>query len=213
MTPLWPPLPFCLSLPHALCGSAVLLCPGGGPSLVGHGGRTLAPPAGLGVRVVGLAVGFGVARGVGLAVGAAVDRAVGALVGAAVGAVVAAAVGAAVGPAAGCWVGAGVDPGARVGAIEATATVGEGDADTTCPDGDATGPDGDPEGAGWLACPGLVEGAAEVAPGAGVGVDTTATGGWRDGAARCWSPTPPMPIAIVARTRFRTPRLRTSRAR
>ena len=30
---------------------------------------------------------------------------------------------------------------------------------------------------------------------------------------RCWSPTPPTPSAIVASTRFRMPRLRTSRAR
>jgi hypothetical protein len=50
---------------------------------------------------------------------------------------------------------------------------------------------------------------------AGVCVGTTATGpdGSAEGIDRSRNSTPPMPRAIVARTRFRTPRLRMSRAR
>ena len=48
-----------------------------------------------------------------------------------------------------------------------------------------------------------------------VGVGTAATGpvGWAEAMARSRSSTPPIPRAIVARTRFSTPRLRMSRAR
>jgi hypothetical protein len=236
-------LSFSLSLPQGLCGSAVLFCPGGGPPFVGHGGRTLTAAgfavrtAGSGVdrgvgRGVGRAVGFGVAGGLGVAadvgraVGAAVGRAVGALVGAAVGAEVGAAVappvGAAVGCVAGCCVpvGSGVEPGARPGGAEARPVVGDGDGspggEASGPEGVGSGADGDPEGAGWPGWLGWPLPPVGCVPGCdvpGVGVFTMATGGWPDAASRCWSPTPPTPNAIVARTRFRTPRLRMSRAR
>jgi hypothetical protein len=63
---------------------------------------------------------------------------------------------------------------------------------------------------GWV--PGAVAGVGEA--GAVVG-GTTATGPLERSvpASCCWSRTPPMPKAIVASTRFRTPRLRMSRTR
>jgi hypothetical protein len=54
---------------------------------------------------------------------------------------------------------------------------------------------------------------------AGVAVDGLGVGicaicvGCPEPLARCWSSTPPMPSATVARTRFRRPRLRMRRAR
>jgi hypothetical protein len=49
--------------------------------------------------------------------------------------------------------------------------------------------------------------------GVGVGTTAIAADGVAEPVARCCNSTPPIPNAIVARTRFRTPRLRTSRAR
>jgi hypothetical protein len=186
---------------HGLCGSTVLVCPGGGPPSVGHGGRALAAAGGFGVDTIGFGVGlgggFGVGRGVGRAVGVGVLAGIGAGVESAVGAAVGA-VGAPVGGAAGPW--------PTVGPCDAAGTTfGDGDA---APAGDGIGwPEpGCPVVPGpWLGVATLVE--------PGVGVVTTATRGCPDPSARCWSPTPPMPMAIVARTRFRTPRLRTRRAR
>jgi hypothetical protein len=207
-------LSFSLPLPQGLCGSVVLVCPGGGPPFVGHGGRTLTA-AGLAVRTAG----SGVARWVGRGVGRAVGFGVGAGVGAAVGADVGAPVGAAVGCVAGCSVpvGAGVAPGATPGGADASPLVGVGDGS---PDGEASGPDGvgsaadeDGDGAGWLGCPLPSVGCVEAGDALEAGVCTTATGGGLDVAFRPWSSTPPTPNAIVARTRFRTPRLRMSRAR
>jgi hypothetical protein len=51
------------------------------------------------------------------------------------------------------------------------------------------------------------------AMGVGVGTTAIAADGVAEPVARCCNSTPPIPNAIVARTRFRTPRLRTSRAR
>ena len=196
------PLLVPLSL-HGLYGSAVLLCPGGGPPSVGHGGFTLAS-GGCAVDTigfgVGLGVGFGVERGVGRAVGVGVLAGLGAGVGLAVGTAVGRAVGRAVGAlvagAAGRWLAVGpcVPAGTTFGVGEVAAPMGDGIGD---PGGVNPGPS--------LGVATLVE------PGAGV--VTTATGPCPDPSDRCWSPTPPMPKAIVARTRFRTPKLRTRRAR
>lgn len=184
---------------HGLYGSAVLLCPGGGPPSVGHGGFALTSPGGCTVDTVGFAVGLDVGLGVGRVVGLAVGRAVGR------------AVGALVAGAAGRWLAVGpcVPAGTTFGVGEAAAP-GDEIGDPGDDDGDGvTDPTGWPE-------PPVVPGpslgvATLVEPGAGV--VTTATGPCPDPSDRCWSPTPPMPIAIVARTRFRTPRLRTRWAR
>lgn len=203
------PLLVPLSL-HGLCGSAVLLCPGGGPPSVGHGGRTLTSP-GCAVDTIGFGVGLRVGLGVAFGVGRVVGRAVGVGVLAGLGAGVGLAVGALVGGAAGRWLAVGpcVPTGTTFGAGDA-APVGDGIGGPGGVDGDgATDPTGWPEPP---VAPGPSLGVAPlVDPGAGV--VTTATGPCPDPSDRCWSPTPPMPIAIVARTRFRTPRLRTRRAR
>jgi hypothetical protein len=164
---------------------------------------------------VGLAVGFGVGFGVGLAVGAGVARAVGAGVARAVGAGVGS-------PVAVGWLGRGVAgvPGAVVGLpgtagdAEATAMVGLGLMSVPVAVGDGEGA-GEPDG---------VDGGVSLAGGCGevpdvggvaavvVGVGTIAIGPLL-APARCCSSTPPIPSAIVARTRFRTPRLTMSRAR
>jgi hypothetical protein len=168
---------------------------------------------------VGLAVGLGVGRGVGAAVGAALGAGVGSRVAAG-------------------WLGRGVDvaPGAPVGppgatgeptaGVAATADVGLGlravpdglaDGDDTGaePDGEDTGAEPDGVVAGVSPAVGTAV-ALEVAcaPLVGAGVGTIAT--WLGpplALARCCSSTPPTLRAIVARTIFRTPRLRTSRAR
>lgn len=206
-----------LTLPHDLCGSLVLVWPGGGPFFVGQGGRALAA-TGFAVRTAGSGVARCVGRGVGRAVGAGggfgVAAGVGRAVGADVGALVGAAVGATVGCVTGCCapVGAGVEPGWTPGGADARPEVGDGSG----PDGEASGPDGvgrGAEGVGSLGGPLPPAGCVPVGEPIGDGVVTTATGGWPDGVVRCWSPTPPIPNAIVARTRFRTPRLRMSRAR
>ena len=221
---------------HGLYGSAVLLCPGGGPPSVGHGGFTLASSGGCAVDTigfgVGLGVGFGVERGVGRAVGVgvlaglgaggglAVGTAVGRAVGRAVGALVGRAVG--VGVLAGLGAGVGLAVGRAVGrAVGALVAGADGrwlavgpcvPAGTTFGVGEAAAPVGDGIGDPGGFNPGPSLGVATlVEPGAG-GV-TTATGPCPDPSDRCWSPTPPMPIAIVASTRFRAPRLRTRRAR
>jgi hypothetical protein len=165
----------------------------------------------------GLDVGLGVGRGVGRAVGpgVAVALAVGAGVGRGVGAGLAVGRGAEVGVAAG----RGVDPGAALGGADATAVAGDGLAVAT---GGVGTTDGETCGTGSLAvgslavgspdAPGPVPGV-DVAVEGGVGVVTTAIGGRSDAADRPPNPTPPIPSAIVARTRFRTPRLKMSRAR
>ena len=161
---------------------------------------------------VGLGLGAAVGFGVGLAVGAAVGATVG------FGGGLPVEVG---------WLGRGVDvaPGAPVGLAGtageavATAMVGSG---LTGPvpvgdgEGDGIGSLGEAVGAGWEAFGGLPGDALDPPVGAaiGVGVATMATAlGPPLPLARCCSETPPIPSAIVARTRFRTPRLRMSRAR
>jgi hypothetical protein len=71
------------------------------------------------------------------------------------------------------------------------------------------GPPGD-EAGGWV--PGAVAGVGDAGA---VVAGTTATGPLERSvpASCCWSRTPPIPKAIVASTRFRTPRLRMSRTR
>jgi hypothetical protein len=91
-------------------------------------------------------------------------------------------------------------------------------ADPGTPDADAPGV-GPPVATGPLVADGATDGpgvssVVAIGPGCeatGDGVGTTAMPSL--GRARCCSSTPPMPNAITARTRFRTPRLRTSRAR
>jgi hypothetical protein len=208
-----------LPFPQDEWGSFVLAWPGGLPPLLGHGGCAFAvlPDAAVGCGVgflVGLAVGWGVVWGVGWGVGAAVGAGVGGGVGS---------------PVAADWLGRGVAgvPGAPVGlagtageavaGVEATAVVGlglrsvlegvaDGEGAGAVSDGVATGDS--PAGADWVAS--LVG----VLPPVGVAVGTTAI--WLGpplALARCCSSKPPMPRAIVARTIFRTPRLRMSRAR
>jgi hypothetical protein len=175
--------------------------------------------------LVGFGVGFLVGRGVGAAVGLAVGRAVGLGVGLGVGWAVRTGVGAAVGPPVAVgWLGRAVGPatGAVVGVTgvpgEALATAIDGLGLASGPEGLAAGdPLGDPlgDGAGtslgeaWA--PGDADEPADPAA-PGVGVETTAIGPLLS-LARCWSSKPPRPSAIVARTRFRTPRLRMRRAR
>ena len=182
--------------------------PGGAPFLLGHGGCALALPV---EADVGAGVGAFVGLGVGLAVGAAVGAAVGFGVGLPVD----------VG-----WLGRGVDvaPGALVGLAGttgeavATAIVGSGLTGPPLPvgDGDGIGPLGEALGVSVGAVAEVPGDALDPPEGAaiGVGVATTATAlGPPLALARCCSETPPIPSAIVARTRFRTPRLRMSRAR
>ena len=91
--------------------------------------------------------------------------------------------------------GAAVRPATAVGDGDATADVGAGLGDAAGADGDATD-DGAGDSVGAGSASGL---------GAGDGVVTTATGGGDP--ERCCRPMPPTLSAMVARTRFRTPRL------
>ena len=218
-----------------------LFCPGGGAPADGHGFLSLATlggfgfgsglgfGVGFGFAVTGRGVAFGVARGV----GAGVTRGVGAGVAAGltpgVGAVVAMGVATGVGAAVVTGVGAGV--GAPVGGgvmtgdalatgeADARPGLGEGSGAEDAPgsiDGEGLGPDGPDDGGGSEVDP---PGDA-VGPGSGAVVVTGDGGiaamGPVDRAASiacCWSSTPPRLNAMVASTRFRTPRPRMSRTR
>ena len=205
-----------------------LVCPGGCPPEVGQGalgfatfggfglGLGFASGLGFGVAVTGLGVAFGVARGV----GAGVARGVGAGVACGVGA----AVGAAGGSAVGAGVGGDVTTGDPVeaGTGEPVAGLGEGLGDTdglASIDGEGVSTDGLALGGGSVVDPpggdvGPWVSGVVVGPGDGAGLGRgIAAMGPADWAARCCSSTPPMPSAIVARTRFRTPKLRMSRMR
>lgn len=164
-------------------------------------------------------VGVLVARGVGVDRGAVVGAGVGFGVGFAVGAGVGWAVGRglAVRPGVGAADAVGVGPPGVTGAVLG---VGVASGTIAMPVGLAAGDvDGDAAVDGEAdAIPGDELGTAEggvVGGAAGVCVGTTATGpdGSAEGIDRSRNSTPPMPRAIVARTRFRTPRLRMSRAR
>jgi hypothetical protein len=149
-----------------------------------------------------------VTRGVGAGVGAAVAAAVGAAVAAAVGVAVGTAV------ATGDAAAAGTDDAATADGEAAGLASIEGDELATGALAPALGStDGDPPGGdvgGW-------DSGAVVGTGDACGADggTTAIGPLERSvpSACCWSLTPPMPSAIVASTRFRTPRLRMSRTR
>lgn len=197
----------------------------------------MGPGVGLGVGFgVGLGVGDGVGLGVGTGVGAGVGTGVGFGVGAGVGSGVALGVGFGVGRGVGVGVGricapvgTGVAAALALGELVGTAGVGI----TVGLDGDDPGPwlagtSGEPDGLGDEDGPGDPLGGTSDAPadddgldpgprpvGAADGVGTTAMPslGRGDVFPRCCSSTPPIPNAIVARTRFRTPRLNTSRAR
>lgn len=182
-----------------------MLCPGGRAPADGHG--TLAALGGFGlgfgfgVAVTGFGVGFGVTRGV----GAGVTRGVGAGVVAGVGAAVPP--GLATGdPVAAGAADAGTAVGDGLGDTDGLATI-EGDG-LTDGGGSEVEPPGDEVGPG-------VAGAV-VDPGAvwfGGGITATGPLARAVAAACCWSSAPPMPSAMVASTRFRTPRPRISRTR
>jgi hypothetical protein len=197
--------------------------------LFGHGGCGFDSLVDAGV---GFGVGSFVAFGVGLAVGAGVGFGVGFAVGAGVGFGVGLAVGAEVGLGVGLpvdvgWLARGDDvvPGALVGLpgtageAVATAVVGVGLTDTPVTvgdeEGDGIGPPGDAVGPGDddSELPGdSIE--PPVGAAVRVGVGTTAIAfGPALALARCCNSTPPTPSTIVARTRFRAPRLRMSRVR
>ena len=179
--------------------------PGGEPPLFGHGGRAFAllPAATVGFGV-GLAVGLGVGRAVEAGVDLGVGRGVWAWVGAAVG--LAGSAGVAT---------AGVEASAEVALGLTSVADGVTDGVAVCP-----GPDGvtdgawdgvSPAGGDWVVSALGVLGV--LAP-VGDAIGTTAI--WLSpplAVDRCCSPNPPIPRAIVARTIFRTPRLRMSRAR
>ena len=181
-----------------------MLCPGGGAPADGHGALAVLGGFGLGfgfgVAVTGLGVGFGVTRGV----GAGVTRGVGAGVMAGVGAAVPP--GLAMGdPVAAGAADAGTAVGDGLGDTDGLASIDgdgltDGGGSEADPPGDAVGPDVSDAvvdwGAGWLG------GTAAIGPFARA-----------DDAACCWSSTPPMPSAIVASTRFRTPRPSINRTR
>jgi hypothetical protein len=164
--------------------------------------------AGVGLGV-GFGVGLGVARGVGCAVWVARGVASGVWAGAVVGPLVELG-----------WLGAGVVNGPWVGwpgmtgellatAIEGLGTAGLG---LVRPVGAVLGEAVSPGDA--LALAGTPVGVDAGTPVDGVGVETWAIWpGCPERWARCWSSAPPMPSATVARTRFRTPRLRMRRAR
>ncbi len=202
-----------------------LSCPGGAAPGAGHGFLTLAALGGFGfgvglgfgvgrgVAATGFGVGFGVTRGV----GAGVTRGVGAAVAAGVPAGVGAAVTAGVGPAVLPGAGAGVTTGTK-GDPEARAAVGDGLAEgdgLASIDGDGLvggGSEADP--AGVDVGPGVsAAGVASGTVGLAVGITATTPLARADAAACCWSSTPPMPRAMVASTRFRTPRPRIRRTR
>ena len=195
-----PPLGLSLPWPHGRSAPSPLFLPGGPSTVPGHGGVLLV--------LAGLGVGCGVARGVGAGVmrgvGAGVTRGVGA--GVTVGGSVGFVFGGLLDPAAG-----GLADGARgpmaTWPLGSGVTEGPALADG-CVDGGGVDVPGEPSGgvvAGLGVGPdGVVDG-----PGVTIGVgDTPATslGGVR-GAPN------PTASAKVARTRLRTPRATTSRAR
>jgi len=224
---------------HGRSVDAPLFLPGGAAPTDGHGALTLGGLGGLGFGL-GVRSGFGWwATGLGFGVlatgcgvGAGVGRAVAAGVGAGVGCAVGAGVGAGVGWAVGAGVGTrfGATEGALVTAgdgVTAVATVGvpAGVGETAglgSIDGDGLATVGPTLAGGW---DGVVPGGSdadppgwEVEPVGGCGVAAGPPGGTTaigpaDAAARCWSSAPPMPSAIVARTRFKTPRPMMSRMR
>jgi hypothetical protein len=152
---------------------------------------------------VGASVGFGDGLGVGAVVGWGVGR------GLAVRPGVGAADAVGVGPpgVTGAVLGPGVASGTTAMPVGLAAGEAGGDVDGNA----AVVGEGDGVTGGAL---GTVDGG-DVAGPAGVWVGTTATGadGAAEGIDRSRNSTPPIPRAIVARTRFRTPRLRMSRAR
>jgi hypothetical protein len=181
--------------------SATLLWPGGGAPSEGHGVLALATLGGFGAGF-GLGVGFGVAV-TGLGVGAGVIRGVGTGVGAALGA----------------GVGSELAPGIP-GLDEGAATTRRGDADGLGSiDGEGLAMDGLAVAAGSVVGvtdgdAGLCVAGAAVGSVRGVGIaGGTCAIGPAEGPARCCSSAPPIPRAIPARTRFRTPRLRMTRMR
>jgi hypothetical protein len=203
---------------HGRSLSLPLFLPGGPATSPGHGVLLLATFGGLGLGFGVVAAGLGVGAGVTRGVGFGVARGVGAAVARGVGAGVTA------------GVGTGVTTGAGVGWGE----------DLVAPSGDGSALNGEGEGLGWVDAEGLACGftlgevstegcpaggdagacvpdgsvGAGVPADAGLGVGIAAmSAGRRDASACCCSSTPPMPRAIVASTRFRTPRLRMSRTR
>jgi hypothetical protein len=178
----------------------VLAWPGGEPPLFGHGGRAFAlPPAAAVGFGVCLAVGLGVTLGVGAGVDPAVGRGVREGLAAAVGFA---------GPAGDAAAGVAARPAFAVGLPEVAEGVPDGVGVGGGPDGvtDGAWEGVSPAGGDWV-----VPSVGVLAP-VGDAVATTAIGPPL-ALARCCSSTPPMPRAIVARTIFRTPRLRMSRAR
>jgi hypothetical protein len=188
---------------------APLLWPGGGAPSDGHGVLPLAALGGFGSGF-GLGVGFGVAVA-GLGVGAGVTRGVGAGV--------TCGLGAGVGAALGAGVGSELAPGVP-GLDEGAATTRRGDADGLGSiDGEGLATDGLAVAAGWVVGPtdgdaGPCVAGALVGSVRGVGMaGGTCAMGAAEAPARCCSSAPPIPSAITARTRFRTPRLRMTRMR
>jgi hypothetical protein len=165
---------------------------------------------GRGVDVTGFGVGLGVTRGVGAGVTRGVGAGVAAGVRAGVGAAVLAGVGAGVTtgiagvPDASGVVGAGLGDGDGLASIEGEGLAGDGLA--------VGGSEADPSGGAVV--PG-VPGTAVESGAVGLRDGTTATASLAraDAAACCWSSAPPMPRAMVASTRFRTPRPRMRRTR
>jgi hypothetical protein len=160
--------------------------------LLGHGGCAFAFAGDAAVGAgVGFLVGLAVGTGVGPLVGLAVRLGVG----------LAGTSGVAT---------AGIDAPADVGLGLTAAGEGVTDGEVVGAEADGVGPGVSP-GAGDSVDPGV-----GVPAPVGVGVDVGTMAIWLGpplALARCWSSTPPMPRAIVARTMFRTPRLRMSRAR
>jgi hypothetical protein len=215
-----PPLGLSFPWPHGRSPAPPLFFPGGPSTLPGHGGAPFVLPGfGFGFGV-GFGVGCGVARGVARGVGAGVTRGVGAGVMRGVGAGVTRGVGA--GVTAGGFVGfvlGGLPDPAAVGRADgargpmATWPLGSGVTDGLRlagggGDGGGVAVPGEPWGDVDV---GLGLGPNRVVDGAGVAIgvgDTRATslGGVR-GAPK------PTASAKVARTRLRTPRATTSRAR
>jgi hypothetical protein len=215
----------CLPLPpeHGRTPApSLLLWPGGGAPSAGHGALDLVVFGGFvwcgsGFGVLETGLGVGVTRGV----GAGVRRGVGAGVTRGVGRGVATGVGLGVATGVALTVGAGEAVGVTTGGGTAATAVDEA---VGAIDGDALGVAGLALGVGSTAgeppagdvgtgVTGATVGVDDGSP-AGVGAGMTATGPvGRTVAACCWIWKPPIPSAIVARTRFRTPRLRMSRTR
>jgi len=207
-----PPLVLSLPWPQGRSPPSPLLLPGGPSTVPGQGGVPFVLPGLGGGFGVGLGVGFGVARGVARGVGAGVMRGVGAGVTRGVGA------GVTVGGFVGFVFGGLPDP-AAVGRADgargpmATWPLGSGVADgMTLADGWVDGGGVDVPGEPWgNVVVGLGFGLAGVVDGADVAIgvgDTPATSlGVVRGAPK------PTASAKVARTRLRTPRATTSRAR